>query len=161
MKNSFFTTIRDIFLFGALILLIREAFDRTKSFVSEHKKSLVHELDQNFIDQLYTTQRHLHTLEQQELKQKDVLLVAELKNKLALIEEKYKKNSPALALLGPIGATAIVTKEAQLEERLSKLVNRISALLHEINQTIEPFTSKQILSEAIESNKAALKKLVA
>lgn len=160
MKNSSSHIIRDIILFGALIILIKEVCDRTKNFVTHHKESIVHELDHNFIDHLYTAQRHLHAIEQQELSPKDAHTAAELKSSLVLIEEKYKKNSPALALLGPIGTTAVITKETQLQEKLTKTANNIGKLLYTISKKEESFIAAQTLSEAIENNRIAIKQLV-
>lgn len=162
MKNGFSETIRDILLFSALIILIREAFDRTKAFVAEHKESVVHQLDQNFIDQLYATQRHLHFIEQQEAySYTHGSDIADIKNRLAMIEEKYKKNSPALGLLGPIGTAAVVTKEEQLQGKLLKAANDISALLYRIHNQPESFTAAATLVDAIENNKALAKRLIA
>src|SRR5579872_1931661 len=124
MEYSFVSRIRDVLLLCALFFLAKTAFDRTSSFVAEHKQSLVHELDRTFIDHIYTAQRQLHFLEEHPVYAHTYAhALGEIKEQLATIEEKYKKNSPSMALLGPIGSAAIVIKEAQLEQKLLDVVN--------------------------------------
>src|SRR5260221_11655244 len=99
------------------------ALHDVKTYISEHKQSIIHELDRTFIDYVYTAQRQLHILEQQPQSTGSITTITEIKNKIATIEEQYKKNSPGLALLGPIGTTAIVMKEEQLQKKLLVAIN--------------------------------------
>src|SRR5438445_9818915 len=100
--------LRDVTLFSLLLLLINIALQDTKSYILEHKQSIIHELDRSFIDQLYTAQRQLHMLEEYPLYNDTyATTLIDIKSRLTAIEEQYKKNSPRLALLGPIGTAAI------------------------------------------------------
>src|SRR5690606_38726955 len=98
----------------------------------------IHELDRSFIDQIYTAQRQIHYLEQHpEHSANFGSAIADIKNRLVTIEEKYKKNSPGLALLGPIGSAAIVAKEERLHHQLLDTVNDISTIFYAINGSQE------------------------
>jgi tRNA G26 N,N-dimethylase Trm1 len=150
---------RDILFLGALLFLVKIAFERTTSFISEHKKSIVHELDRTFIDELYTTQRQLHFLEENCAHNDEVVhAISGIKERLATIEEKYKTNSPGIMLLGPIGSAAIVNKEEKLKNKLLDVVNDINKLLHTIDNQ-EPFQQITTISAALESNKQLFQKI--
>jgi hypothetical protein len=160
MKYSFFSRIRDIFFACALVFLAKTAFERTTSYIKLHKNSMVHELDRNFIDQIYTAQRQLHVLEEHPVYALEYAhALAEIKAQLATIEEKYKKNSPSLALLGPIGSAAIVVKEAQLEQKLLTAVNDLGKIFTTIEH--KNFIAAQNIDYALNANKQALKILTA
>jgi hypothetical protein len=160
MKYSFFSRIRDILFICALLLLVKTAFERTTSYIKLHKDSMVHELDRNFIDQIYTAQRQLHFLEEHPVYAHEYAdAIAEIKEQLVTIEEKYKKNSPSLALLGPIGSAAIVAKEAQLEQKLLTVVNDLNKIFSSIDHQL--FMSAQTIDCALDANKQVLKSLVA
>jgi len=143
-------------------VLVKTAFDQTKAFINLHKDSIVHELDRSFIDHIYTTQRQLHSLEDYYDGTDDdqSSKINDLKTRLESIEEKYKKNSAGLALLGPIGSAAIVTKEEKLKVQLLTIVNDLSALLHTINHREELFVPAQTISNGLEMNKQLLRELV-
>ena len=85
--------------------------------------------------------------------------LAEIKEQLATIEEKYKKNSPSLALLGPIGSAAIVIKEAQLEQKLLDVVNELSKIFASIDN--QEFIPAQTINCALDTNKQVLRTLLA
>lgn len=159
MKYSFFSRIRDILFLCALLLLVKAAFERTTSFIKLHKDSMIHELDTNFIDQIYTAQRQLHVLEEHPVYALEYgNTLAEIKGQLATIEEKYKKNSPSLALLGPIGSAAIVIKEKELEQKLLYVVNELSIIFAKINNDSECIPA-QTINCALNANKQALRTL--
>ena len=161
MKYSFFSRIRDIILLCMLFFLVKTAFDRTYSFLEEHKESMIHELDRSFIDQIYTAQRQLHFLQEHPLyAHTHEHAIGEIKAQLTTIEEKYKKNSPGLALLGPIGSTAIIIKEAQLEHKLLDVINDLSKLFANINKQHEDFIPAQTINCALDVNKQALRALL-
>src|SRR5580693_4337512 len=104
MIMKLLAAIRDIALFCILLALIQIALNDTKSYILEHRESMIHELDRTFIDQLYTAQRQVHILaEHPTLSDVFGNTITDIKTRLATIEEQYKKNSPELALLGPIG----------------------------------------------------------
>jgi len=162
MKYSFFSRIRDILFLCALLCLIRTAFERTTSFIGEHKKSIIHELDRTFLDELYTTQRQLHFLEENYgYNDKYAHAIADIKKRLALIEEKYKINSPGVMLLGPIGSAAIVTKEEKLKSKLLDVVNDINKLIHIIQDPEQEIQHIATISTALENNKQLLQKITA
>lgn len=135
------------------------AYDRNYTFLSAHKKSIIHELDRSFIDQLYTAQRQLHFLQEQLIHDDQYCtIIADVKNRLTLIEEKYHKNSPALALLGPIGSAAIVAKEELLEQKLLAIINEMTKILHIINE--QPFNNEaQTIDEGLQINKQLIQLL--
>src|SRR5579872_4779293 len=133
--------IRDIALFCLLLALVQIVIKDTTSYISEHKHSMIHELDRSFIDQLYSTQRQLHMLQEHPaISDTFLTTLADIKKRLTTIEEQYKKNSPGLALLGPIGTAAIVTKEEQLAKKLLITVNDIGNLLNQISSRTQEFT---------------------
>ena len=161
MNYSFFSRIRDILFLGALLCLAKIAFERTTSFISEHKKSIIHELDRTFIDELYTAQRQLHFLEEKHGYNNEYAgAITDIKERLATIEEKYKTNSPGIMLLGPIGSAAIVTKEEKLKNKLLDVVNDINKLLHMINHQEQEPERQHIatISAMLESNKQLLQR---
>lgn len=161
MISKLLAIIRDIALCYVLFLLVQIALKDTTTYISEHKQSLIHELDRDFIDHLYTTQRQLHTLEEHPLcNDTFAATIAELKSKLTSIEEQYKKNSPGLALLGPIGTTAIITKEEQLEKKLLVVINDIGHIVHNLANTQEPFEPATTIHTALKINKQNIKSLV-
>lgn len=152
---------RDVLFLFALVFLVRTAFDRTYSFIEAHKNSMIHELDRSFMDQIYTAQRQLHFLEEHpEYANTFAHAIAEIKEQLTTIEEKYKKNSPGLALLGPIGSAAIVTKEEQLQQKLLAALNDLSKIFASINNQ-EEFIAAQTINDALDVNKQVLRTLLA
>ena len=161
MTYSFFSRIRDILLLCSLFCLVKIAFDRTFSFIELHKESMVHELDRSFVDQIYTAQRQLHFLEEHPV-YSDTFghTITEIKNELATIEEKYKKNSPGLALLGPIGSAAIVAKEEQLQQKLLATVNDLNKVFVSIDNQVDEFAPNQTIDTALNANKQLLRTLV-
>jgi hypothetical protein len=162
MNYSFFSRIRDILLLCALFCLVKIAFDRTFSFIALHKESMVHELDRSFIDQIYTAQRQLHFLQEHPVHADTFAhTIAEIKEQLTTIEEKYKKNSPGLALLGPIGSAAIVAKEEQLQLKLLNAVNDLNKVIASIDNQEDNFIPAQTVDNALDANKQLLKTLIA
>ena len=162
MNYSLFSRIRDIFFLCALVFLVRTAFDRTVSFIEIHKDSMIHELDRSVIDQIYTAQRQLHFLEEHPLYADTYAqTIADIKSQLTTIEEKYKKNSPGLVFLGPIGSAAIVAKEEQLQQKLLTAVNDLSKVFASIDHHAENFNPAQTVDNALDANKQLLRTLFA
>jgi hypothetical protein len=158
MIGKLIAIIRDMALFCLLLMLIQIAFQDTKSYILEHKKSIIHELDRNFIDQLYTAQRQLHILEEHPLYADTFeTTIIDLKSRLSTIEEQYKKNSPGLALLGPIGTAAIVTKEEKLLKKLLVVVNDIGNILHQIANDTTEFEPAITVNNGLKYNKNRIK----
>lgn len=161
MNYSLFDRIRDIFFLFSLLFLLKTAYDRNYTFLSDHKKSIIHELDRSVIDQIYTAQRQVHFLQQYDELNTGALshTIAEIKNRLSTIEEKYKTNSPSLALLGPIGSAAIIAKEERLQRKLLDVINDVSRIAHAMNKSQEPFTLAERVENGLEINKQLLQTL--
>ena len=53
MKQDTNSTIKDLFLLACLFGMILYAYKRAHIFLNLHTKSLIHELDRTFADQLY------------------------------------------------------------------------------------------------------------
>ncbi len=122
---------------------------------------MIHELDIDFIDQIYTAQRQLHVLEEHPVYGVEhANVLAEIKRQLTTIEEKYKKNSPGLALLGPIGSAAIVVKEKELEQKLLTTINDLSNIFASINNQSADFTAAQTINCALSTNKEILRSIL-
>lgn len=161
MIGKLFSAIRDLFLFCTFIALVQIALEHNVSFFTEHKKSLIHELDRDFIDQLYTAQRQLHAIEEHLIYGIGYeSTIADLKGQLTTIEEHYKKNSPGLALLGPIGTASIVIKEEKLNKKLLTAVNDINGLLHKISTSTTSFEPALTIDNGLAINKKLLKTIL-
>ena len=161
MIGKLIATLRDIALFALLLLLINIALQDTKSYILEHKQSIIHELDRNFLDHIYTAQRQLHALEEHsEYSDTFASTIVDLKTQLSTIEEQYKKNSPSLILLGPIGTAAIVIKEEQLLKKLLIVTNNIGNILHQISHKEIEFQPALTVHNALQNNKHYMKFLL-
>jgi len=160
MKYSIFSHIRDLIFLCLLFFLLKTAYDRNYTFLSAHKESIIHELDRSFIDQLYTTQRHAHFLQEyDDLHENNCTdIIVDIKKNLTTIEEKYHKNSPALVLLGPIGSAAIIAKEELLQEKLLATIKNLNQILCAANK-IEQFSSIQTIDEGLQINKQLIHSL--
>lgn len=148
-------------MLGALFFLVKTAFDRTALFIAIHKESIIHELDTGFIDQIYTAQRQLHLLEEHPVHADTFAdTIADIKEQLASIEEKYKKNSPGLVFLGPIGSAAIIAKEKQLQDKLLVAINGLNKVFASINNPTENFIPAQTINNSLDANKQLVRTLV-
>jgi len=163
IKKKFITIIGDLLLFLLLIVLISYAAKRVNRFILIQKQSYIHELDRTFIGYLHTAKQQLQKTKQiAYIKEKNYDLLEKklnaLQQHLSYIEEKYSTNSPGLALLGPIGTTAIVLKERKLAQKLYKTVHEIGSILHDYIKNI----SYQLLPSIetnLRANKAMIKQL--
>lgn len=117
--------LKDLLILAALIFMVSTLVQRVKKYIKIHKQSLIHELDTSFFDTIQTAQRivgmtrqavNVHT--SGEINHPLARKMASLDRQLDDIEQKYTKNTPALALLGPIGTASIVLKEEQLKQKL-------------------------------------------
>jgi hypothetical protein len=164
MRYTLFSVLRDSILFCALLALLHVAFEENLSFIREHKKSLIHELDRSFIDYLYTAQRQLHILYEHAAYSTEahatLSSLSTIKDKLTAIEQQYKHNSPGLALLGPIGIASIVIKEEQLQSRLLALINEMSLIIHHIKGTKEDCKPALTVENGLSTNKKLIKTLI-
>jgi hypothetical protein len=144
-----------------LILFVKTAFNRTTTFIAEHKQSVCHELDRTFLDTIYTAQHQLRLLEEHPCANAHADIIAQIKEELTTIEEKYKKNSPGLMLLGPIGSAAIVAKEEKLQQKLLAVLNELGTIFTTINNPDLIFTPAETINTALHNNKRLLQTIVA
>lgn len=148
---------RDLLLACVLLALVQIAIEHNISFLLEHKNSVTHELDRDFIDQIYTAQRQIHILDQHpEYGITHASTIADIKSKLFTIEEQYKKNSPGLMLLGPIGTASTVLKEQKLNKKLLTVLNELSTLLNDITNQPEVPKTLLTINDALNHNKNLL-----
>ena len=160
MFGSFLITIRDTLLIILLFFLVKVALQRTTEHIKSHAKSIIHELDRTFLDQLYMAKRQLHQLEEHTNGEDSLLReIHRLQEEIISIENQYKTNSPAIMLLGPIGSAAIVTKEEKLERKLLTTLNKLSILLGTISG-IEDLSVSNTIDSALELNKQLLRKII-
>lgn len=139
--------LKDLLCLLLLISFIKYAFDLQKYKQCNNVNSnankkiedryLIHELDAQFLKSIETTENHVQTLINfftvQDSDSHYQTTLKKLKNIITHINSKYKKNSPALALLGPIGTTSIVLKERELEKELLTVINSIGKILVALN----------------------------
>jgi len=132
--------LRDLTFFLLLIALARVAFNRAIEQQTEKeviaKYSPTHQLDSNFLKNIKQTRKKVNRAVKTAHNRKKSKIIKKLKEittDLDKIETKYKKNTPATFMLGPIGTTAIVLKEKELEKKLHKITNQIEALSDQIS----------------------------
>lgn len=160
MHYSSFSRLRDILLLIALFFLVKTALKKAASFINDHKHSMTHELDRNFLDDIYTAQRQLHFLENNHmLDEKIVHEISDIKKQLTIIEEKYKTNSPGVMILGPIGSAAIVSKEEKLQKKLLDIANQVNKILHVMHNKEHEYQSLETINSALANNKNLMQKI--
>lgn len=154
--------IGDLFLVSMLLCLLLYIGKRTHTFVTLQSKSLVHELEHSFADQLYSAQKQTRILQQLYASREDMPYeqwkqkIDKINTGLADIEKKYAQNSPGVMLLGPIGTTSIILKEKELKKKLLEYINTIGSLLHDLLPqhaiTHKPFISGTTIDTQIATN---------
>lgn len=158
------STFLDLLLFILLIILLFKSYKGAYSFLLMHRKSLIHELDRSFADQLYTTERQIRLtkgiLDHINSSVEYTKNLEKLTDKLQLIEEKYTKNSPGLLFLGPLGTASIVLKEQNLSEDLLKIIESLGELLHSISQSEKPFLAPQTIDTGLQNNQSYITNLL-
>lgn len=135
--------LKDLFLFGCLIVLLVYGYQKARTYINIHTNTLVHELDHNFIDRLYSVQRQTRVTQllfehapDDSVQTIDTL--TSLSKALSGIEEKYSSNSQGVMFLGPIGSTAIILKEQELENQLVTIAQEIGSLLRSLLKQTHP-----------------------
>ncbi len=161
MKRYIKIILRDLFLFALLLTLVCIAFNRSYHFLLAYEKSLIHELDGTFLDQMCLAQKQTHysaKLLEDGDKQEALKRVNDIKQRLATIEQQYKKNSPGLIFLGPIATTSIVLKEKKLAAKLLATINELELILAKLDgqQSIELAPS---IDKGLAANKKRIKNL--
>ncbi len=164
MINKLIRAIRDLMLFISLLGLINIACRRTYHFLSAHEESIIHELDQDFLNQLYIAKKQTHIAAQltAQCDPNDhvcTLKMQKLHEKIDALEAEYKKNSPGLAFLGPIGTTSIIFKERRVNKKLLKVVNKITQTLLPFVEDATSFTPSTSIAQGLQTNKKLISKL--
>ncbi|MFC1841484.1 hypothetical protein ACFLYA_00240 [Candidatus Dependentiae bacterium] len=165
---------RDLLLFALFLVFAKNAFERSLEHIKEEKPSPwkkfdVHKLDQNFIEQIEEIKNQIdcaYAVAQIRVEKtgtakeifKEILKKLEImKHEVQQIEKRYKKNSPATFLLGPLGTTSIVMKERELEKQLHKSVSDLGEILY----TLQGNEHKEIEVASIEQAIAINNKIIA
>jgi hypothetical protein len=119
------TLTHDLLIIAILIFLGSVLVNRVKKYVHLNKHSVIHKIDEDMAESINKTQRHLGIVKQTismlgitDSHAKLAKKVRALNNQLHDLEEKYTRNAPSLALLGPLGTASIVLKEEELKEKL-------------------------------------------
>lgn len=131
-QSRLLDAIKDIALFALLIFLLSVTIQRLKKFVSLHGKSMIHELDTTFFNQIKEAQRQAGLIAQfiaPTATEQETRRMQQITRLVQEIERKYTRNAPTLALLGPIGTTSIVVKEQQLKRQLNQALFNMRNLL--------------------------------
>jgi len=122
-KNN--SLVHDLLIIAILIFLGSILVNRIKKYVHLNKHSVIHKIDEDIAESINKTQRHLGIVKQTvsmlgitDSHAKMAKKVRALSNQLHDLEEKYTRNAPSLALLGPLGTASIVLKEEELKEKL-------------------------------------------
>ncbi|HTM05878.1 MAG TPA: hypothetical protein VL201_01425 [Patescibacteria group bacterium] len=155
-KNSL--PVSDIFLAVILVCLLVYMAKRTHTIVTLQSKSLIHELDHSFADQLYSVQRQARISQQLYGARDEIPLenwkqkIEKINNGLSDIEAKYSQNSPGVMLLGPIGTTSIILKEKELQQKLLEYSVAIGKLLHVLLAHNKTFVAANSIDEQIAIN---------
>lgn len=88
--------------------------------------------DEQFLNYLDKTSVQLDTLlAQNDLSKDQIENLTRLQNQITAITQQYSYTSPALVLLGPLGAAAIVLKERKLEQEFLYVLNQLAFILRE------------------------------
>lgn len=165
MNNSRPNTLfRDLFILALLLVLISQAYKKAYSFLVMHKNSMIHELDRNFADQLYSAQRQArivkNLLEQLDITDQRKTDFLQTNSQLIKIEDKYTKNSPGLLFLGPIGTASIILKEQELEKHLLDALNALGLLLLGLVDTNQKHTPALSIEAGLQYNQDLINKLL-
>lgn len=135
--------LKDLFLFGCLVALVVYGYQKARTYINIHTNTLVHELDHNFIDRLYSVQRQTRVTQllfehAPDNSIQTINTLISLTKALSVIEEKYSSNSQGVMFLGPIGSTAIILKEQELENQLVTIAQEIGSLLRSLLKQTHP-----------------------
>ncbi len=160
--NSIRNGFRDGLLLMLLICMVRVAADGSyveKGEYSAHNatqnaKTLkapftVHQADPEFLCYLDETEQQINNLMMlPNLNPECIEQLQEIKNKVEIIRQDCQKNSLAMAILGPIGTTAIVMKEQRLTNQLKEIIVNLRTILKTF---LDPNVFPQLHEERIAS----------
>jgi hypothetical protein len=157
MKNNSLP-FSDLFLAGILVCLLIYMAQRTHTIITLQSKSMIHELEHSFADQLYSAQKQARITQQLYVARDEVPLkdwkqkIEKINAGLSDIELKYSQNSPGVMLLGPIGTTSIILKEKELKQKLLEYSTSIGQLLHALLPQNKAFVTASSIDERIAAN---------
>lgn len=164
-QSRLLDAIKDIVLFALLIFLVSVTVQRLKKFISLHEKSMIHELDTTFFNQIKEAQRQAGLIAQfiePTANEQETRRMQQITRLVQEIERKYTRNAPSLALLGPIGTASIVTKEERLKRQLNQALFNMRNLLRvalDEQPTAIPKEGYPSIESLIDENKKLLKRL--
>ncbi|QQR54113.1 hypothetical protein IPH25_04680 [bacterium] len=165
-QNNFGFPLFDLLSACLLFALILYVLKNNQSFLELHSRSLVHELDQSFADQLYSAQRHIRIAQQLFQARTETRLpdwkqtIDKISAQLADIEAKYGGNSPGVMFLGPIGTTSIILKEKELSQKLLEQILQTNTLLQALAEQPLPLAPATSVSEALHRNQVLISHLL-
>jgi hypothetical protein len=161
--------VHDLLIIAILIFLGSIIVSRVKKYVHLNKHSVIHQIDEDIAESINKTQRHLGIVKQTismlgitDSHSKLAKNIRALSNQLHDLEEKYTRNAPSLALLGPLGTASIVLKEEELKEKLQYIALGINdALVELLSKTVLGREERKTitLQELITINSAYAKEL--
>lgn len=115
----------DVLIVAILIFLLSVIINRVKKYVHQNKHAVIQQIDEDIAETITKTQRHLGIVKQTvsmlgitDSHAKLAKNIRSLNNQLHDLEQKYSRNAPSLALVGPLGNASIVAKEEEIKEKL-------------------------------------------
>ncbi len=115
----------DVLIAAILIFLLSIIVNRVKKYVHQNKHTVIQQIDEDIAESITKTQRHLGIVKQTvsmlgitDSHAKLAKNIRSLSNQLHELEQKYSRNAPSLALVGPLGTASIVVKEEEIKDKL-------------------------------------------
>lgn len=115
----------DVLIGAILIFLLSIIVNRVKKYVHQNKHAVIQQIDEDIAESITKTQRHLGIVKQTvsmlgitDSHAKLAKSIRSLSNQLHELEQKYSRNAPSLALVGPLGTASIVVKEEEIKDKL-------------------------------------------
>ena len=144
--------LRDLILFLLFLILLKTAIDRNFSNVKKNKQPFfepfeIHELDQNFLHSIAETKKQIDQMidvAKNKGAAEALNQLIQIKKDAEQLEKKYRKNSPATFLLGPIGYSYIALKETKIEKELLKIINKTKLILHSFGKNGHKYEENNI-----------------
>ncbi len=94
-------------------------------------QNLIHEPDERIVKKLYELIEQAELLiEKLESAHEKYAYVQEMHERLLNLQAKYEHTSPAIALLGPLGATGLVIQEQAIEKELADINRSFNTILN-------------------------------
>jgi len=132
MKKKIQLLLRDLLFLALFFVLVGVLVRRLSRFISVHKQSIIHELDDILLHQLEKTKDHcIRTMNTMKnvLTQEEKSHIETYSKRIEELEEQYKKNSHGLMLLGPLGTISIILKERRIKADLLTIIIDLNDIL--------------------------------